>query len=89
MKLGKKKTSESSADDQPAKQAVKKTGKGRAASGTGLKRLNTVALGQALVVVLSAVVATALVHFLVVQPAASERFEVRKAIEADAADESV
>nr|WP_297398258.1 phosphomannomutase/phosphoglucomutase [uncultured Marinobacter sp.] len=85
MKLGKKKTSESSADDQPAKQAVKKTGKGRAASGTGLKRLNTVALGQALVVVLSAVVATALVHFLVVQPAASERFEVRKAIEADAA----
>jgi phosphomannomutase/phosphoglucomutase len=83
MKLGKKKTADASVDEKPAKKATKKE-KGKAA-GPKLKRLNSVAMGQSLVVLLAGVAAVALLHFLVVQPAASERFASLKALEADAA----
>ncbi|WP_417567224.1 phosphomannomutase/phosphoglucomutase [Marinobacter sp.] len=81
MKLGKKKTADASVDEKPAKKATKK---GKAA-GPKLKRLNSVAMGQSLVVLLAGVAAVALLLFLVVQPATSERFASLKALEADAA----
>ncbi|AOY89753.1 phosphomannomutase [Marinobacter salinus] len=83
MKLGKKKTSDTSGDKKPVGKGAK-TGKAKAA-GPKLKRLNSVASSQALVVVLAGVIAAALIQFLVVQPSAREQFEVQKAIEADAA----
>ncbi len=83
MKLGKKKTDDASGDEKSAKKAAKNDKK--AAAGPNLKKLNSVATSQALVVVLAGVVAAVLVHFLVVQPAAIERFEVEKAVEAESA----
>lgn len=79
MKLGKKKTGDASGDEKPAKNNKK------AAAGSKLKKLNSVAATQALVVVLAGVLAAALVHFLAVQPAAIKRFDVEKAIEAESA----
>lgn len=83
MKLGKKKTDDASGDEKSVKKAAKNEKK--AASGPKLKKLNSVATGQAVVVVLAGVIAAVLVHFLVVQPAAIERFEVEKAVEAESA----
>ena len=83
MKLGKKKDADASVDEKPSKKAVKK--EKASASGPKLKRLNTVAVNQSLVVVLASVIAVALLHFLVVQPSATERFGSLKALEADAA----
>lgn len=83
MKLGKKKTADASVDEKPAKKAAKKeSGK---AAGPRLKRLNSVAVSQSLVVILAGVLAAALLHFLVVQPSAAERFELLKTLEADGA----
>lgn len=83
MKLGKKKTADASVDEKPAKKATSKD-KGKAA-GPKLKRLNSIAVGQSLVVLLAGVVAVVLLQFLVVQPAATERLASLKALEADAA----
>ncbi len=83
MKLGKKKTDDASVDERPAKKAAKNDKK--AAAGSQLKKLNSVAASQAIVVVLAGVLAAVLVHFLVVQPAALERFDVEKAVEAESA----
>lgn len=83
MKLGKK-TSDVAGEDKPAKKAAKK-GKNSSAPGTKLKKLNSVALSQALVVVLAGVVAAVLIHFLAVQPATSQRLAQQTAIEAEAA----
>ena len=83
MKLGKKKTADASVDENP-KQAPAGKAKARAA-GPKLKRLNSVAISQALVVILAAVIAVALLHFLVVQPSARERLESLAALEAEAA----
>ncbi|HAS75050.1 MAG TPA: phosphomannomutase/phosphoglucomutase, partial [Marinobacter adhaerens] len=83
MKLGKKKDADASVDEKPAKKAVKK--EKTSSSGPKLKRLNSVAVSQSLVVVLAGVIAVALLHFLVVQPSAKERFESLKVLEADAA----
>ncbi len=83
MKLGKKKTDDASVDEKPAKKAAKNDKK--AAAGSQLKKLNSVATSQAIVVVLAGVLAAVLVHFLVVQPAAIERFDAEKAVEAESA----
>ncbi|WP_203299475.1 phosphomannomutase/phosphoglucomutase [Marinobacter sediminum] len=83
MKLGKKKTDDASVDEKPAKKAAKTDKK--AAAGSQLKKLNSVAASQAIVVVLAGLLAAVLVHFLVVQPAAIERFDVEKAVEAESA----
>ncbi|WP_324124674.1 phosphomannomutase/phosphoglucomutase [Marinobacter sp. F4218] len=85
MKLGKKKTSDASGDEKPTKKKAAKTGRKKALGGSGLKRLDSVATTQALVVILAGVVAAALIHFFAVQPAATERFAAQKAVEADAA----
>ena len=86
MKLGKKKTDGATGDEKPAKKTAKsdKSDK-KASAGSKLKQLTTVATSQALVVVLAGVLATVLVHFLVVQPAAIERFSAEKAVEAESA----
>lgn len=83
MKLGKK-TSDTSVDEKPAKKGAK-TEKKKATARAGLKRLNSVATSQALVVVLVGVVVSALIHFLVVQPSATKQLEIQKTIEADGA----
>lgn len=83
MKLGKKKTADASVDEKPAKKAAKKDNPKN--SGPKLKRLNSVAVNQSLVVVLAGAIAIALLHFLVVEPSARDRFESVKNLEADAA----
>jgi len=86
MKLGKKKASEALADEQPAAKAGKKP-KTRAPAGSKLKHLGSTALSQALVVLLAGLIAVVLVHFLVLQPAADQRFSAWKTAEADAASQ--
>ncbi|AXS83453.1 MULTISPECIES: phosphomannomutase/phosphoglucomutase [Marinobacter] len=83
MKLGKKKATDASVDEKPARKTEKKE-KGKAA-GPKLKRLSSVAVTQSVIVVLAGVIAAALVHFLVVQPSATDRFTSLKTLEADGA----
>ncbi|WP_308318782.1 phosphomannomutase/phosphoglucomutase [Marinobacter sp. F4206] len=85
MKLGKKKTSDTSGEEQPTRGKAAKTDRKKASAGPRLKRLDSVATTQALVVILAGVIAAALIHFFAVQPAAMERFAAQKAVEADAA----
>ena len=87
MKLGKKKIKEPSVDDTPEKKPGKKNKRTAESSGSGLKRLNTVALNQALVVVLAGVVAAALLHFLVVVPAGERSYAQARVVEADSAQQ--
>ncbi len=84
MKLGKKKTADAPVDEKSAKKASKK--EQARTSGAKLKRLNSVAVSQSLIVVLAGVISIALLHFLVVEPSAKARFESLKALEADAAE---
>ncbi|QSP95251.1 phosphomannomutase/phosphoglucomutase [Marinobacter salinisoli] len=79
MKLGKDKASETSGTK----------GKRGKAGGAGLKlkRLDSVALKQALAVVLAGIIAVALVQVLVVQPATQALYATQKSIEAEAAAE--
>ncbi|MBE0486258.1 phosphomannomutase/phosphoglucomutase [Marinobacter sp.] len=87
MKFGKKKAQEPVADDK----AKKKSGKGgkrtAESAGTGLKQLNSVAMNQALAVVLAGVVAVLLLHFLVVEPAAERSYQQARVVEADSAQQ--
>lgn len=83
MKLGKKKAADAPGDEQPAKKAVKSEKK--ASSGAKLKQLSSVAVSQALVVVLAGVLAGVLVHFLALQPAAVQQFQSQTAVEAESA----
>ena len=84
MKLGKKKTSDTVAKAKPTGKAG--AGKKRKEAGAAkLRRLNPVAVSQALVVVFAGVVAAVLIHFLVIQPAMVQRIEVERGYEADAA----
>ncbi|PSF14613.1 phosphomannomutase/phosphoglucomutase [Marinobacter shengliensis] len=87
MKLGKKKIKEPSVDDNPEKKPGKKNKRKAESSGSGLKRLNTVALNQALVVVLAGVVAVALLHFLVIVPAGERSYQQARVVEADGAQQ--
>jgi len=84
MKLGKKKTSDTVAKAKPTDKAG--AGKKRKeAGGARLRRLNPVAVTQALVVVFAGVVAAVLIHFLVIQPAMFQQAETEKGYEVDAA----
>jgi phosphomannomutase/phosphoglucomutase len=87
MKLGKKKIKEPSVDDTPEKKPGKKNKRKTESSGSGLKRLNTVALNQSLVVVLAGVVAVALLHFLVIAAAGEHSYQQARVVEADGAQQ--
>lgn len=95
MKFGKKKTQEAAVDEQPVQKPEKKSDKKpgkkdkRAAesSGSGFKRLNSVALNQALVVILAGVAAVLLLHFLVAEPAAQRSYQQARMVEADGAQQ--
>nr|WP_298452389.1 hypothetical protein [uncultured Marinobacter sp.] len=84
MKLGKKKVTEVSVDEQPTAKAEKKP-KSRASASSKMIHLGQTAIKQALVVLVAAVAAVALVYFLVLLPAAEQRYSAWKAAEADAA----
>ena len=84
MKFGKKKANDDAAIDQPAADAPKaKVKRGRA--GSGLRRLSSVAVTQALVVVLAGVISAVLLHFLVSTPVATKDFERAVNVEANSA----
>ena len=87
MKLGKKKNSEDAASDaKPDRKQTKKQSKEKkSATGPRHKRLTSVAVFQALVVVLAGVASAALLYFLLAVPAESRRYEAQAALEADAA----
>jgi phosphomannomutase / phosphoglucomutase len=87
MKLGKKKNSEDAASDaKPDRKQTKKQSNGKkSATGPRHKRLTSVAVFQALVVVLAGVASAALLYFLLAVPAESRRYEAQAALEADAA----
>lgn len=88
MKFGKKKNQESSVDDKKAKKASKKKGNGTANAGK-LKRLDSVALAQALVMVITGALITVLVYFLVLTPSAQESFDRTQARQADAVSQQL
>lgn len=84
MKFGWKKSSEGGSGGKPAKS--KASGKVRSkASGPRLKRLTSVAAGQALIVVLAGIAAVVLLHFMVVKPSGTERLLVQQKHEVEAA----
>ncbi|MDL0431075.1 phosphomannomutase/phosphoglucomutase [Marinobacter sp. TBZ242] len=87
MKLGKKKNSDEAASDRNpgGKQAKKQSKDRKTAGGPRHKRLSSVAIGQALVVVLAGVVTAALLYFLFAAPSEARRYEMQAALEADAA----
>ncbi|EDM47709.1 phosphomannomutase/phosphoglucomutase [Marinobacter algicola] len=87
MKLGKKKNSEDAAPDaKPDRTQGKKQSKEKkTATGPRHKRLTSVAVSQAVVVVLAGVASAALLYFLLAVPAESRRYDTQAALEADAA----
>ncbi|MEP6135826.1 MAG: phosphomannomutase/phosphoglucomutase, partial [Marinobacter sp.] len=87
MKLGKKKNSEDAAPDArpDGKQAKKQSNEKKSATGPRHKRLTSVAVSQALVVVLAGVASAALLYFLLAVPAESRRYGTQASLEADAA----
>src|SRR5690554_1898118 len=88
MKLGKKKVSEAPVDEQAAANAEKKS-KTRASASSKMTHLGQTAIKQSLVVLLAGIAAVALVYFLVLQPAAEQRYSAWKAAEADAAAQRI
>ncbi|MFO7528671.1 MAG: phosphomannomutase/phosphoglucomutase [Marinobacter sp.] len=86
MKFGWKKTSVDASDDKPAKTGKARKGGGKA-SGPRLKRLTSIAVSQALVVVLAGIVSVVLLHFMVVQPSGNERLLAQQNHEVAAAAE--
>ncbi|GGC63806.1 phosphomannomutase/phosphoglucomutase [Marinobacter halophilus] len=95
MKFGKKKAEEPAVNEQsevkPDKKTEKKTGKKNQrageSSGSGLKRLNSVALNQALVVILAGVAVALLLHFAVIEPSAERSYQQARLVEADSAQQ--
>ena len=86
MKLGKKKNSEDAAPDAKpdGKQTKKQSKEKKSATGPRHKRLTSVAVSQAVVVVLAGVASAALLYFLLAVPAESRRYDSQAALEADA-----
>ncbi|MEH6355454.1 MAG: phosphomannomutase/phosphoglucomutase [Marinobacter sp.] len=92
MKLGKKKTPDSQVSDhsEDAKPSMRakitsaQSNKG-AGSANRMRTLGSVALSQALIVVVATVLALALVFFLILQPASEHQFEVTAQEAADSA----
>ena len=94
MKFGKKKTQDPSAgEEKPVKNQKKKFGrKGDKSNGgqtSKLKRLGSVAASQSLVLVVAAIAITALLHFLVLTPAAKETREQTLSMQADIAQKAL
>ncbi|MEP1215221.1 MAG: phosphomannomutase/phosphoglucomutase [Marinobacter sp.] len=85
MKLGKKKNSDEAAPEKnPARKQAKKQSKDRkSTSGPSHKRLSSVSVSQALVVVIAGAVAAALIHFLLAAPSEARRYDMQAALEAD------
>jgi phosphomannomutase/phosphoglucomutase len=82
MKLGKKKTSDSQASDYSEEAKLSRRAKKTSAksdqdtgSANRMRTLGSVALGQALIVVVATALALALVFFLILQPASEQQFE--------------
>ncbi len=88
MKFGKKKAQESSVDEENTKNKSSKNNKGSAGAGK-LKRLGSVALSQAIVMVLAGALITVLLHFLVLTPSAKESFDQMQAQQVEAARQSL
>ena len=87
MKFGKKKAQEPAVNDKPEKQSEKKGKRATESSGAGLKHLNSVALNQALVVVLAGVAAVLLLHFLIIEPSAERSYQQARVVEANSAQQ--
>ena len=87
MKLGKKKNSDEATPDKNAdrKPAKKQSKDKKSPTGPNHKRLSSVSLSQALVVVLAGAVSAALLYFLLAAPSEAHRYERQAALEADAA----
>jgi phosphomannomutase/phosphoglucomutase len=90
MKLGKKKTPDSQAPDhsedaKPSMRAKKTSTKSDKNTGSAkrMRTLGSVALSQALIVVVATALALALVFFLILQPASDQQFEVTAQAAAD------
>jgi phosphomannomutase/phosphoglucomutase len=83
MKLGKKKNSDTPTEEESVKKTAK-AGK-KTTAGPKLKRLGSVALSQALVVILAGVVAAALIQLFIIQPSVDRQLAIQKDVEADAA----
>jgi phosphomannomutase/phosphoglucomutase len=90
MKLGKKKTSGSQAPNHSEEAKLSMRAKKTSAksdkdtgSANRMRTLGSVALSQALVVVVATVLALALVFFLILQPASEQQFEVTAQAAAD------
>ncbi|MFO8141758.1 MAG: phosphomannomutase/phosphoglucomutase [Marinobacter sp.] len=91
MKFGKKTAQEPAVSEQSEKKSENKPGKkdqpATESSGAGLKHLDSVALNQALVVILAGVVAVLLLHFLVIEPSAERSYQHARVVEADSAQQ--
>ncbi|WP_372970807.1 phosphomannomutase/phosphoglucomutase [Marinobacter sp.] len=87
MKLGRKKNSEEAAPDtnQDRKPAKKQSKDKKTANGPRHKRLSSVSIAQALVVVIAGAISTALLYFVLAEPSEGRRFEMQAALEADTA----
>ncbi|MFN2362264.1 MAG: phosphomannomutase/phosphoglucomutase [Marinobacter sp.] len=87
MKLGKKKNSDEAApDSKPDRKQAKKQSKDRKAAGSPRhKRLSSVSITQALVVVAAGAVSAILFYFLLAEPSEARRYEMQAALEADTA----
>jgi phosphomannomutase/phosphoglucomutase len=90
MKLGKKKTPDNQAPDhsedaKPSMRAKKTSARSDkdAGSANRMRTLGSVALSQALIVVVATALALALVFFLILQPASERQFEVTAQAAAD------
>ncbi|MEX2476275.1 phosphomannomutase/phosphoglucomutase [Marinobacter sp.] len=86
MKLGKKKKSEEAVADKPEeKPAAEENTNGSSTKGSRPKHLKTVASVQAITVLLSGLLAAALIYWLAVTPAEFRRAELQASVEVDAA----
>ncbi|WP_150990583.1 MULTISPECIES: phosphomannomutase/phosphoglucomutase [Marinobacter] len=87
MKLGKKKNSDEAAPEKnpDRKQAKKQSKDKKSTTGPSHKRLSSVSVTQALVVVIAGAISAALLYFLLAAPSEARRYEMQAALEADTA----
>ncbi|NMT62449.1 phosphomannomutase/phosphoglucomutase [Marinobacter orientalis] len=86
MKFGKKKNSDDAAPDPAGTQAKKQSKDRKSAGGRRHKQLSSVAISQALVVVIAGAVSAGLLYFLLAAPSEARRYETQAALEADTAE---
>lgn len=87
MKLGKKKNSDEAAPEKTPdrKQAKKQSKDKKPTAGPRHKRLSSVSVSQALVVVIAGAISAALIYFLLVVPSEARHYETQAALAADTA----